>query len=215
MRKSCFFFLSIFLFAQPISAGAAEIGSLPSRHISLHADDSGESYANFELHVGNRVIEFPEWTSIHLPDAKPALHSIDVEGDGIDEVVVLLPKKYGKGLYVNEPKVLKIGGNEDHLAQEIFLQDVRSVLLHNVKYYKKDRDFYVQLNDKDVLKLKNEGEPPKISVDSFVVYEVKGDDLLAKLLLQNANGEELGVFQVSYELKHTAMEPATLSFQKQ
>lgn len=215
MKKNCFFLLSLFLLVQPMSAGAAEIGSLPSRHISLHADDLGESYANFELHVGNRVIEFPEWTSIHLSDAKPTLHSIDVEGDGMDEVVALLPKKHGKGLYVNEPKVLKIGENEDHVAQEVFLQDVRSVLLHNVKYYKKDKDFYVQLNDKDVLKLKNEGKPPTISVDSFVVYEVKRDNLLAKLLLQNANGQELGVFQVSYELKHTAMEPAVLSFQKQ
>ncbi|MFC3884454.1 hypothetical protein ACFOU2_13440 [Bacillus songklensis] len=212
MKKGWIFVMAAFLFAQPASVGASEMANIPNQHISLHADGQGNRYQGFELHIGNRKMAFPEWSSTNMVNAKPKMQTIDVDHDGVEEVIVLLPKKRDKALYLNEPKILKIHENGEQVVEEIFVNDARTVLLQQVKYYKKKGDFHVQLNGKDVLKLENESQPPKLSVESFVVYEVKGDQLLAKALLKNAKGEYLGTFQVDYEFKDTTMEPARLSF---
>jgi hypothetical protein len=202
------------LFARPGLAGAAEVASIPNRHISLHADEQGNRYQHFELHVGNRNMAFPEWTSANIENTKPKMQPVDVDHDGMEEIIVILPKKRDKALYLNEPKILKVHENGEQIVEEIFVNDARTILLQQVKFYKKKEDFHVQLNGKDVLKLKNESQPPKLSVESFVVYEVKGDQLLAKGLLKSAKGEYLGTFQVDYEFKDTTMEPVRLSFNR-
>lgn len=199
-------------FIQPLSVGAAEVAAIPDRHIFLYADEQGGRYQNFELHIGNRTMAFPEWSSINSASAKTKMHLLDLDHDGMEEIVVLLPKKRDKALYLNEPKILKIHENGASVAEEIFLNDVRTVLLQQVKYYRDGKDFHVQLKGKDVLNLKNEAQPPKLSVESFVVYEVKEDHLLAKVLLKSTKGEYLGTFQVDYQFKDTTMEPTKLSF---
>lgn len=212
MKRKWILLVSSLLFTHPLSVGATEIATIPNRYISLHADEQGSRYQNFELHVGKRTMAFPEWSSTNVWNTKPRMHLLDVDRDGMEEIVVLLPKKRDKALFLNEPKILKIDENGADVAEEIFLNDVRTVLLQRVKYYQKDEDFHVQLNGKDVLELKNEAQPPKLSVDSFVVYEVKAGQLLAKVLLKKAKGEYLGTFQVHYQFKDTTMEPAKLSF---
>jgi hypothetical protein len=189
MKKRWSFLIVSLLFAQPGLIEAAEVTGIPNRHISLHADEQGNRYQHFELHVGNRKMAFPEWTSANIGETKPKMQMMDVDHDGIEEIVIILPKKRDKALYLNEPKILKVHENGEQVVEEIFVNDARTVLLQQVKYYKKKGDFYVQLNGKDVLKLENESKPPKLSVESFVVYEVQGDHLFAKVLLKNAKGE--------------------------
>lgn len=212
MKKRWSFLAAALLAAHPASVKASEVANIPNRHISLHANEEGNRYHNFELQVGNRKMTFPEWSSTNIENTKPKMQTIDVDHDGMEEVVVLLPKKRDKALYLNEPKILRIHENGEQVVEEIFLNDARTVLLQQVKYYKEGKNFHVQLNGKDVLELENESQPPKLSVESFVVYEVKGNELLAKVLLKSAKGEYLGTFQVDYQFKNTTMEPARLSF---
>ncbi|HWO98444.1 MAG TPA: hypothetical protein VNM45_19355 [Bacillus sp. (in: firmicutes)] len=212
MKKRWSFLIASLFFIQPLSIGAEEMAAIPKRHISLHADEQGSRYQNFELHVGNRIMAFPDWSSTNAANTKTKMHLLDVDDDGMEEIIVLLPKKRDKALYLNEPKILKIRESGESVAEEIFINDARTILLQQVKYYREGEDFHVQLNGKDVLVLKNEVQPPKLSVESFVVYEVKEDQLSAKVLLKSTKGEYLGTFQVDYRFKDTTMEPAKLSF---
>ncbi|MBM7702519.1 hypothetical protein [Metabacillus iocasae] len=185
------------------------ISELPNREIEVQAKEKNGMYEEFQLRINGQYLSFPDWTAVKTQSKKPMLKEVDMNEDGRHELVVLLPQKVATGVFVNEAKVVTL----THPVSELRVYDARTVLLNEVKYYMDDGAFHVQLNDKDVLKLKGNAEPPILSIDSFVSYNVDKQGLTATLNLQDAKGKKLGTFKVRYnELKGQAVGPTQMIF---
>ncbi|WP_110113415.1 hypothetical protein [Bacillus sp. CGMCC 1.16541] len=200
-----------FMLVQPMMTHAQRevVDELAKKDIVLQAEERNGMYEDFHLQVNGHVYSFPDWQAVKTLSKQPVLKEVDLNGDGTKELVVLLPQKVAKGVFVNEAKVVTV----TKPVSELLVYDARTILLKEVKYYMDDSAFHVQLNDKDVLKLKGNSEAPILSTDSFVSYDVNDNGLMATLYLEDVAGKKLGSFHVEYKkMNKQAVEPTELVF---
>lgn len=214
MRK--LFLIGLFFIAMGTKEAGASgfemIRSWPHQQTILSAKEEQGRYKGFVINIQQSKKYFPYWTALKDQRAQPSMRTFDLDGDKRNEYIVFLPQKHENGEFVNEAKVLKLTKAG---IQEIGVSDVRKLLLKEVKYYINKQNFYVQVDQKNVLKLKNETQAPKLLIDSFVLYDVEDEQLKAKVRLVNHKGKYLGVFEVLYDYKQPAkMTPVKTVFKE-
>ncbi|TYR79475.1 hypothetical protein FZC66_15380 [Priestia megaterium] len=199
------------LFSAPLMAEAEVIQF--EEDVKLEARRTEGKYQDYSLEINGQKTNFPHWMSLYDENVRPLVKKVNVDNDSKKELVVLLPQKAKKNTFINEAKVLKVA--KDGSLNELILEDARKFVLNEVKYYRKNKDFHIQINDEDVLVLKNEQQPPNLTVHSFVSYEVDHKGLKARINVTAAGGKELGEIAVRYENGNQAIiEPSEMVFKQ-
>ncbi|HZG61416.1 MAG TPA: hypothetical protein VEY68_13255 [Anoxybacillus sp.] len=228
MKKSFFFIVgTIFLLFFPINTNGEnqtdtppykQVAVLPNANIQLLAKEEYGWLRDFQLRVGKRAQNFPEWENLPLSErTRPQLYSLDVTGDGIEEIIVFLIKARGDGLYKNEVHVLQKTNNEEKTpVREIVIEDPRAVVLKNMKLKETKQGVELMIDDIHALIPNNELEKSSqklhLSVDHFLKYTINHQRLKAILLLERKTGEYLGSLIVVYEYKNGILQGKQIEF---
>lgn len=100
---------------QSVGNEAVLLAALPEKDIYLyeHASESGEPAV--ALHIGN-VMRFFDWSYMTPRGIQPLMHAGDFNGDGVDELAVVLYVGSGSGVSVEQLHVLESDVDRSHPA---------------------------------------------------------------------------------------------------
>jgi len=194
------------------------IAELPEANIQLLAKEEYGWLRDFQIKVGQKTQNFPEWESMLVTkQTKPQLFSVDVTGDGIEEIIVFLIKARGNGLYKNEVHVLeKTTNGEKLLVNEIIIEDPRAVILKNMKMKEMDNGIELIIDDIHALipydGSKQDANKIKLSIDHFLKYVIDKNELKAIMLIERKDNTYLGSLIVQYEYKNGILQGKQIEF---
>jgi len=194
------------------------VAELPEVNIQLLAKEEYGWLRDFQLKVGQRTQNFPEWESMLITkQTKPQMYSLDVTGDGIEEIVVFLIKARGNGLYKNEVHILeKTNEGEKHPVNEVIIEDPRTYILKNMRMKEMKQGIELVIDDIHALIPYDESERNsqeiQLSIDHFLKYVVDKNQLKAIMLLEREEGEYLGSLMVVYEYKNGILQGKEIEF---
>jgi hypothetical protein len=195
-----------------------QVALLRSANIELMAKEEYGWLRDFQLRVGKRTQNFPEWENVLLSEkTRPRMYSLDVTGDGMEEIIVFLIKARGDGLYKNEVHVLeKTEDHEKTPVREILIEDPRAVILKNMDVKETDKGVELVVDKIHAFipsgELKKNKQKVHLSIDHFLKYIIEKNRLKAILLLERQSGEYLGSLIVEYEYKNGILEGRHIDF---
>jgi hypothetical protein len=228
MKKIVFFMIgAFFMLFLPINTKGEnaekvppyrQVAELSNVNIQLMAKEEYGWLRDFQLRVGKRTQNFPEWENVKLSErTRPQLYSLDITGDGVEEIVVFLIKARGDGVYKNEVHVLeKTGAAEKTPVRELIVEDPRAVVLKNMKMKETKQGVELMLDNIHAFiphdELEKNEQKINLNVDQFLKYTIENNRLKAILLLERKNGEYLGSLIVVYEYKNGILQGKHIEF---
>lgn len=144
----------------------------------------------------------------------PQIVSADVNGDGKDEIVIILTTGYGTGAYQSEVRVL-----EGDTGLEIHTEDALSVFrkqFSDGQLTAKGIEFdlnneHTVIPDADVSAEYKKGNQ-KIGIGNIIMYHVENNTLKATTAVPRIFSDYVGELEVQYVFKNDLLQGGTASF---
>ncbi|CAM4297002.1 MULTISPECIES: hypothetical protein [Bacillus] len=162
---------------------------------------------DIELYIGEWMYK-PSWIHLNHPAFPPEIHFVDLNNDGIEEVIVLLHKGSGSGVSIWEIHILEEGqcgyshvfveNPEDHV--HINMESMIKPYIGEINYFSKKQTEtwkvpFSQEIQKDRLF-------DKFVIGSQIRFKVEENDLVAFVGLQLAFLYHVAELQLQYEYKN-------------
>lgn len=175
----------------------------------------GDLFSLLDVVINGETKTF-DWSNVTNPSFYPQISVSDLNGDGEDEIVIVLTKGTGTGIHDSEVHVLK----KDFT--EIPVTDAKEFAQNNIKVdLKTDKDIRQYTVSVDGQKYSFEFSESESSewfeptVQNIIRYGIKDNDLIAELPIQISAGNYLGDAIVRYALVNGKLEPSKIEISKE
>ncbi|WP_440114460.1 hypothetical protein [Paenibacillus sp. QZ-Y1] len=168
-------------------------------------------FSSLDVVINGETKSF-NWSNVANPSFYPQISVIDLDADGEDEMVIVLTKATGTGVHDSEVHVLKSD------FTEISVSDPKKYVLSHIKVdLKADKEIRKYTLSVDGQKHSFEFSESDTNdwfeqptVQNILRFEVKDNQLIAKVPIQISTGHYLGDAIVRYALVNGKWEPSTL-----
>ncbi|HEY2495323.1 MAG TPA: stalk domain-containing protein [Paenibacillus sp.] len=195
------------------------------QHVTIAESESGEMkvtadqgengiYEHLTLVTENFSQNLLGSYNVINPSYAPEILLADVNGDGKDEIVIILTTGYGTGVYQSEVRVLE--GNTGHGIHTENALSVFSKQFSEGNLTAKGIEFdlnkqHILIPDAEVSAVYKDGNQ-KIEVGSIIRYEVENNILKATTAVPRLFSDYAGELQVQYVFKDNVLQGGTASF---
>lgn len=186
------------------------LASVEEKQATLYASQlySG-MYSDMTLYVANNQKRFP-WQTIDSLSFFPEMICHDVDGDGQEELVIILCKGKGTGVLREEIHVLRT----NDLSEITFPHPV-SALKDRVDTQVTESNIQITIDQKPsimIAKEKTENSFEALAFGSILDFSIKNGTILAKVSAQYSPAGFLGEFTVAYTFKNNRFEANKITF---
>ncbi|MCH1624380.1 hypothetical protein [Fredinandcohnia quinoae] len=211
----------VILFMISNKAGASiegyEIASKSKEdNITLFAKNENGFYHDFKIDFKGSIYSRPFWVNVTNPTYAPEIIYKDINKDEKNELIIILTKGYGTGLLWEEVHVFD---TKNQAVNEVLVDNPIAIINKNVKTKISNEKAVLTISGKttfvDIASL--EINPSNLFEDigfgSIIDYEVRDDQLIAKVIGQVSQAGFIGEIVITYDYRDKMYQAKSIEFQ--
>ncbi|WEG14416.1 hypothetical protein PU629_08680 [Pullulanibacillus sp. KACC 23026] len=190
--------------------------------ITLYAEEREGLYRDFYLKFNGGMIVEQDWKNVTNPAFAPQIQTDDLNGDGQQELVILLTKGTETGVFVQEVHVFQyerrqIGDSAVKVPFETEVMDPIKWIRKNVTSTVHRNQAEIKINGTsytvDLRALAPKHLFKKVIFGNRITYEIRNHHLIARLGGEvSSAGGQMGELVITYTYKHDHFQPQTATF---
>jgi hypothetical protein len=183
--------------------------------IFIHAKEMDGLYRDFKIEYKGGTIFKPFWENTVNPVWLPQINHVDINGDGKEELIIILTLGEGTGAIEQEAHVFHI---EDNNLIEVLVDHPVMTILKNVRSTLTTEKVEIKIADTiHEVDLKPFGMElgnvfTEVSFGGFIKYEVIDNQLTAFVGTQISPAGFIGEIIIKYEYREKMYQATTLAF---
>ena len=220
MKRYIIFIMAFLLVIVPNKAGATIPGNTviaksDKDNITVYAKKGGSLYRDFKIDFKGKVYSRPFWINDTNPSYAPQIYYEDINKDKKKELIIILTKGYGTGALEEEVYVYR----DTNGLIDVLVDNPIAIIYKNVKTKLSTQKAEVSVGNKvsivDItpLKIRPSNLFEDIGFGSIIDYQVKDNQLIAKIPGQISPAGYIGEIVIVYEFLDKMYQAKSIEFQ--
>ncbi|WP_318614633.1 hypothetical protein [Sporosarcina sp. YIM B06819] len=202
-----------------------EIAKSEKGDIILYATkmNVNDVYTDFKIDFKGVMMSRPFWINTTSPTWLPEIINADINGDGKQELIIILTRGTGTGIVEREVHVFHIQNQQlgkmfFEVPVEMLVDDPIAIVLKNVKTKMSSDKATISIGDKNyTIDIKSLGIQPEvlftdIYFGNIINFEIKDNQLIAKVGGIISPTGYIGSIQITYMFKDNMYQAKTIDF---
>ncbi|MEK4426067.1 hypothetical protein [Solibacillus sp. FSL K6-1523] len=220
MKKYVFVLFLLISFVVPISIISAKekdyelIAEVPKENIVLYAKEVDGLYRDFKLVFKDGTYYKESWINVTNPAYAPKLFYEDLNGDGEEELIIILTHGYGTGLLEKEVRVFDY--QDEYGLTDVLVDNPLAIISENVKTKVTPEKAEIILGVEEFTYDTSFIKPSYLFDDivfgNIIDYDVINNQLKVRLGAQITAGRFIGDMIITYEYRDEMYQAKTMEF---
>ncbi|KAB2328549.1 hypothetical protein F7731_25340 [Cytobacillus depressus] len=188
------------------------VASSNEEDVTIYAKEMDGLYYNFKIDYKDISFKEPFWMNVTNPSYAPQIIVEDIDGNGTEELIIILTLGYGTGTLKQEVHVYHIENN----FSEVLVDNPMAIVFKNVKATLLPNEAKISIADKQVT-VDFEVEPEylnnEVGFGGIINYYVKDNQLIANIGTQVSPAGFIGNVVIKYEYRDKMYQAKSIEFQ--
>ncbi|MER2037376.1 MAG: hypothetical protein ABS944_04470 [Solibacillus sp.] len=188
------------------------IASSNEEDVTIYAEELDGLFYNFKINYNGLSFNEPFWMNVTNPSYAPQIIVEDIDGNGTEELIIILTLGYGTGTLKQEVHVFHSSNN----FSEVLVDDPMAIVFKNVKATLLPNKAQISIANKELtvnFEIEQEYLNSEVGFGSIVSYEVKDNELIAHIGAQVSPAGFIGNIEIKYEYRDKMYQAKSIEFQ--